>query len=712
MTSSSTGSGGTPGLTPYAASKGGVDPQVGTMAMAWAQRRVRVNAIAPGYIENRMTTIYFAGGVGAPDLSMAMNDFFKGFEQLLELAKTLEEKAEKGELKTDIRVNSRSFSSIPRQGNIPDDIGVSRIRTPAAQTGSADNPGADEDAVIITPPPAGTSEASAAPTAGPVAADETLASQSASSPTVSASLHAVGGLGPVIQELRELIEIPLQRPELLQQLGLEPPKGVLLVGPPGTGKTLTARSLADALGVNYIAIAGPEVMGKYYGEAEGRLRQVFEKAVKAAPCLIFIDEIDSLAPDRSQVEGEVEKRLVAQLLTLMDGFATTAGVIVLAATNRPDHIDPALRRPGRFDREILFRVPDRAGRLEILHIQTRNMPLEATVDLAAIADLAVGMVGADLKALCQKAAYLALRRQVPALEAKIPADLHISGIDFDQALKAIKPSVLRTVEVEAPQITWNDIGGLASVKQVLRESVEGMLLYPELYQQTGAQAPRGILLWGPPGTGKTLLAKAVAAQAQANFIAVNGPELLSRWVGAAEQAVRELFAKARQAAPCVVFIDEIDTLAPARGQFQGDSGVSDRVVGQLLTELDGLQVCTDVLLVGATNRRMAIDPALLRAGRLDLQIEVGLPNRDSRLAILQVHNQNRPLEAVKLDALAAQTEGWNGADLALLSNQAALESIRAYRAAGETDPTRIRIRPQHFQQAWEALVYQKQQTSQ
>ncbi|WP_204139136.1 AAA family ATPase [Halomicronema sp. CCY15110] len=642
-----------------------------------------------------------------------MNDFFKGFEQLLELAKTLEEKAENGELKTDIRVNARGLGNIPRQGNMPD-IGVSRIRTPGA--GDDDDGGISEE-VIITPPPADTSKG----------ADATVASENATtadaSPSPSAqtppqqaapkapempSLKDVGGLAAVIQELKELIEIPLKRPDVLTKLGLEPPRGVMLVGPPGTGKTLTARSLAEELGVSYIAIVGPEIMGKYYGEAEGRLRKVFEKAAKSAPCLIFIDEIDSLAPDRSKVEGEVEKRLVAQLLSLMDGFAKTQGVVVLAATNQPNHIDPALRRPGRLDREVHFRVPDRDGRLEILKIQTREMPVDDTVSLDAVADVAVGMVGADLKALCQKAAYLALRRQVSSLSDPIPPDLHVSQADFAAALKEIKPSVLRSVEVESPQVEWDDIGGLAAAKQTLQESVEGVLLYPELYQQTGATAPRGILLWGPPGTGKTLLAKAVAAQARANFIAVNGPELMSRWVGAAEQAVRELFIKARQAAPCVVFIDEIDTLAPARGQHQGDSGVSDRVVGQLLTELDGLQDSTDVLLVGATNRRTALDPALLRSGRLDLQIEVDLPTVESRLAILQVHNSDRPLENIDLADLAAQTDGWNGADLALLSNQAALEAIREYRASGADDPTQIHIQPQHFAAALAALQRQKQ----
>jgi transitional endoplasmic reticulum ATPase len=605
-----------------------------------------------------------------------MSDFFNGFEQLLELAKLLEEKMEKGELKADVQINSRPLSSIPRQGNIPTGgIGTSRVQPNPSPTATP----AEE--VTVTPPAA----------------------------TQSASLKEVGGLSDVLKELRELVEIPLKRPELLTKLGLEPTRGVLLVGPPGTGKTLTARSLSEELGVNYIAIVGPEVMGKYYGEAEARLRSIFEKASRSTPCIVFIDEIDSLAPDRSKVEGEVEKRLVAQLLGLMDGFAQTKGVIVLAATNRPDHLDPALRRPGRFDREVQFRVPDRDGRLEILTILTRNMPLDGSVELGAIADLSVGLVGADLKAVCQKAAYTALRRQVPSLDHPIPENMTLTQADFLLAIREVKPSVLRSVEVESPEVAWDEIGGLATVKQTLQESVEGALLYPELYQQTGAKAPRGILLWGPPGTGKTLLAKAIASQARANFIAVNGPELLSRWVGAAEQAVRELFTKARQAAPCVVFIDEIDTLVPARGKFQGDSGVSDRVVGQLLTELDGLQGCTNVLLVGATNRPEALDPALLRAGRLDLQLKVDLPDLPSRLAILQVHNQDRPLAEVNLEDWATQTEGWNGADLALLSNQAALEAIRRYRAQGLTDPTTIRITTEDFIAAHQLLSMQKQQ---
>lgn len=538
--------------------------------------------------------------------------------------------------------------------------------------------------------------------------ENTVLSTPSSEESVQPTLAGVGGLSSVLRELRELVELPLKRPNVLAALGLEPTTGVLLTGPPGTGKTLTARALATDLDVNYIAIVGPEVIGKYYGEAESRLRSIFQKAARSAPCIIFIDEIDSLAPDRSKVEGEVEKRVVAQLLSLMDGFAKTKGIIVLAATNRPDHLDPALRRPGRFDREIAFRVPDRGGRLEILEILTAMMPLHESVDLNAIADLSGGMVGADLKALSQKAAYLALRRLLPSLDSPMPAQMSVTQADFLEAIRHIKPAVLRSIEIEAPKVTWDAIGGLDHIKQTLQDSVEGALLYPELYDHTKAKAPRGILLWGEPGTGKTLLAKAVAAQARANFIAVNGPELLSKWVGASEQAVRELFTKARQASPCVVFVDEIDTLAPARGRYQSDSGVSDRVVGQLLTELDGLHDCTNVLFVGATNRPETLDPALLRAGRLDLQLKVDLPDHMSRLAILHVHNRDRPLEEVELDSFAAQTEGWNGADLALLSNQAALEAVRRYRTQGMNDPTCLRIKMDDFTIAYQRLLLQRE----
>ena len=601
-----------------------------------------------------------------------MSDLFKGFDELLELAKKLEEKIQSGEVKTSFQVNS--FSNIPRQGNIPrKPVTVSNFGTQTPN--SVSEP-------IITPPP---SEAK----------------------QTQIKLSQVGGLTEVIKELRELVELPLKRPEILAKLGLEPPHGVLLVGPPGTGKTLTARALAEELGVNYIAIIGPEVMGKYYGEAEGKLRQIFDEASRHTPCLVFIDEIDSLAPDRAKVEGEVEKRLVAQLLGLMDGFAKMSGVIILAATNRPEHLDPALRRPGRFDREVQFRVPDREGRIEILRIITQTMPLSQEVNLEEIADFSLGFVGADLKALCQKAAYFALRRQVVSLDEPLPEIMTINREDFFLAIQEIKPAVLRSVSIESPQVKWEEIGGLETIKQILQESVEGQLLYPELYAKTGAKVPRGILLYGPPGTGKTLLAKAVASQARANFIGVNGPELLSRWVGDAEQAVRELFRKARQASPCVIFLDEVDTLAPVRGSYLGDSGVSDRVVGQLLTELDGLQNAVQILLICATNRPDALDPALLRSGRLDLQLKVDLPDYNSRLAILQVHNQDRPIVGVDFAHLATETEGWNGADLALLSNQGALEAIRRYRALGLSNPSLIEITGEDFERAFLGLIAQR-----
>jgi transitional endoplasmic reticulum ATPase len=611
-----------------------------------------------------------------------MDDFFKdveelldqGFEELLSFVRVIEGRDDET-FNTSVKRSSRSTTQWQEEPS-SDHRHVHTAST--TETSSA----TVADDVLITPPPAN------------------------SQPPVT--LKGVGGLSEVLRELRELVELPLKRPDVLKMLGLEPTSGVLLVGPPGTGKTLTARALAEDLEVNYLAIVGPEIIGKYYGEAEARLRSLFTKAARSAPCIVFIDEIDSLAPDRSKVEGEVEKRVVAQLLSLMDGFAKTPGVIVLAATNRPDHLDAALRRPGRFDREVPFRVPDRAGRLEILKILTKAMPLEASVDLGAIADFSVGMVGADLKALCQKAAYTALRRLVPSLSGNLPPSMTITQADLLHALKQVKPSVLRSVEVESPNISWDAIGGLDSVKQTLQESVEGALLYPELYQHTKAKAPRGILLWGPPGTGKTLLAKAVAAQARANFIAINGPELLSKWVGASEQAVRDLFTKARQASPCVVFVDEIDSLAPARGSYQGDSGVGDRVVGQLLTELDGLQDCANVLLIGATNRPETLDPALLRSGRLDLQIKIDLPDQASRLDILHVHNHDRPLaDDVNLPAWAEQTDGWNGADLALLSNQAALEAIRRYRHEGLTNPKAIQMTHQDFAIAHQRLIHQR-----
>ncbi|BBC22787.1 AAA family ATPase [Pseudanabaena sp. ABRG5-3] len=602
-------------------------------------------------------------------------------DQLIDLAQKLEEKQKSGEIHTEVNVTSRPLASIPRRGNIP--------RSPRAATATG---GSGE----VTSPD--------------VVKPETPSEHSPKDkPQAIAEL--VGGLGDTLAQLRDLVEIPLKRPDVLAKLGLEPPKGVLLVGPPGTGKTLTARSLANVLGVNYIAIVGPEIISKYYGEAETRLRQVFEKAAKSSPCLIFIDEIDALVPNRANVEGEVEKRLVAQLLGLMDGFAETKGVIVLAATNRPDAIDPALRRPGRFDREIIFPIPDRKARREILEIHTRSMPLTSDVDLEDIADRAYGYVGADIKGLCQVAATNALRRQV-ANVVDIPDNLNVNREDFEFALKQVQPAVLRSLQIQVPKVKWSEIGGLATVKQTLQEAVAGALVDPALYAHTRAKAARGVLLYGPPGTGKTLLAKAIATQAQANFISVAGSELLTKWVGASEQSIRQLFAQARQASPCVIFIDEIDTLAPARGSYQGDSGVSDRVIGQLLTELDGLQSAEGLLVIGATNRRDFIDPALLRSGRIELHMMVDLPDTDSRRAILEVHNRDRPLDChLNLEIWAERTENWNGADLAFLSNRAAIFAIRRHQRDHsnqlENQLENLRITNEDFEQAFAEIQAQR-----
>lgn len=600
-------------------------------------------------------------------------------DQLIDLAQKLDEKQKSGEIHTEVNITSRPLSSIPRRSNIP--------RSPRSAASTYTNGDREVTSPDVVKPD--------------------VPKENSKSDQPQAIAELVGGLGETLAQLRDLVEIPLKRPDILAKLGLEPPKGVLLVGPPGTGKTLTARSLANVLGVNYVAIVGPEIISKYYGEAETRLRQVFEKAVKSAPCLIFIDEIDALVPNRANVEGEVEKRLVAQLLGLMDGFAETKGVIVLAATNRPDAIDPALRRPGRFDREIMFPIPDRKARREILDIHTRAMPLTEDVDLDDIADRAHGYVGADIKGLCQVAATNALRRQV-ANVADIPENLNVNLQDFEVALKQVQPAVLRSLQIQVPRVQWSEIGGLAKIKQTLQEAVAGALVDPALYAHTRAKAPRGVLLYGPPGTGKTLLAKAIATQAQANFIAVAGSELLTKWVGASEQAIRQLFAQARQASPCVIFIDEIDTLAPARGSYQGESGVGDRVIGQLLTELDGLQSVEGLLVIGATNRRDFIDPALLRSGRIELHMMVDLPDRDSRAAILAVHNRDRPLDpSLDLSIWAERTENWNGADLAFLSNRAAIFAIRRHQQDSSAQLESLQINNEDFEKAFAEITEQR-----
>ena len=487
----------------------------------------------------------------------------------------------------------------------------------------------------------------------------------------------IGGLKEEIQKIREMVELPLRHPELFERLGIEPPKGVLLYGPPGTGKTLLAKAVANETNAHFISISGPEIMSKFYGESEARLREIFEEAKENAPSIIFIDEIDAIAPKREEVTGEVEKRVVAQLLALMDGLESRGKVIVIGATNRPNAIDPALRRPGRFDREIEIRVPDRKARVEILQIHTRNVPLAQDVDLERLASMTHGFVGADLEYLVKEAAMNALRRVLPQIDLeaeKIPAEvlekIQVTMGDFEQALRGITPSALREVYVEVPEVHWDDIGGLDQVKRELREAIEWPLKYPELYRRLGYTIPKGILLYGPPGTGKTLLAKAVATESEANFISVRGPELLSKWVGESERAVREVFRRARQAAPCVVFFDEIDALAPVRG-LSADSMVTERVVSQLLTELDGLAPLSGVVVLAATNRIDIVDPALLRAGRFDKLIYVPLPDAKARAEILRIHLRGKPVaQDVDVEKIAELTDGFSGADLASVVNTA------------------------------------------
>jgi transitional endoplasmic reticulum ATPase len=487
----------------------------------------------------------------------------------------------------------------------------------------------------------------------------------------------IGGLKDAIQKIREMVELPLRHPELFERLGIEPPKGVLLYGPPGTGKTLLAKAVANESNAHFISISGPEIMSKFYGESEARLREIFKEAKEKAPSIIFIDEVDSIAPKREEVTGEVERRVVSQLLTLLDGLEARGKVIVIAATNRPNAIDPALRRPGRLDREIEIPVPDRKGRLEILQIHTRNMPLAPDVDLERLASVTHGFVGADLEYLCKEAAMKALRRILPEIkleEPRIPQEilnkLQVTMADFEAALKEITPSALREVYLETPEVHWDDIGGLEDVKRELKEAVEWPLKYPELYKRLGYNMPKGVLLYGPPGTGKTLLAKAVATESEANFISVRGPELLSKWVGESERGIREVFRKARQAAPCIIFFDELDAIAPVRG-LGADSMVTERVVSQLLTEMDGIQGLSGVVVIGATNRIDMIDRALLRAGRFDKIIYVPPPDKEARRQIFKIHMRNKPIgDDVSLDALVEQTQGFSGADIAAVVNTA------------------------------------------
>ena len=521
----------------------------------------------------------------------------------------------------------------------------------------------------------------------------------------------IGGLKKEIALIREMVELPLRHPELFERLGIDPPKGVLLHGPPGTGKTLIAKAVANETNAHFISISGPEIMSKFYGESEQRLREIFQEAEENAPSIIFIDELDSIAPKREEVTGEVERRVVAQLLALMDGLEARGQVVVIGATNRPNALDPALRRPGRFDREIEIGIPDRNGRYEILQIHTRGMPLADDVDLEKLADITHGFVGADLASLCKEAAMHALRRILPEinLDEEIPAEvigkLKVTRKDFEEALRNIEPSALREVFVEIPKVKWEDIGGLEKVKQELKEIVEWPLKYPEFFERLKMKPPKGVLLFGPPGTGKTLLAKAAANESEANFISVKGPEFLSKWVGESERAVRETFRKAKQAAPCIIFFDEIDAIAPVRGSGF-DSHVTERVVSQILTEMDGLEELRDVIIIAATNRPDLVDPALLRPGRLDRLIYIPAPNREERKKIFEVHLRGKPLaDDVNLDDLARRTEGYVGADIEAICREAAMMALREHLSSVVADKyikdstENIIIRKEHFEQA-------------
>jgi transitional endoplasmic reticulum ATPase len=521
----------------------------------------------------------------------------------------------------------------------------------------------------------------------------------------------IGGLSAEIKKVREMIELPMKHPELFERLGVEAPKGVLLYGPPGTGKTLLAKALASETNAHFQTLSGPEIMSKYYGESEEKLRQLFKTAEENAPSIILIDEIDSIAPKREEVTGEVERRVVAQMLALMDGMETRGKVVVIAATNRPDSIDPALRRPGRFDREIEIGVPNRQSRLEVLQIHTRGMPLSKDVNQEKLADVTHGFVGADLAALAREAAIRAIRRVLPEIDLEvesIPVEtlnkIEVNNDDFLAALREMDPSAMREVMVESPNVHWDDIGGLADVKQQLIESVEWPLTYAKLFEHMDAKAPRGILLYGPPGTGKTMLAKAVATESQANFISIKGPEFLSKWVGESEKAVRETFRKARQAAPSVVFLDEIDSIAPSRGGASSDSHVTERVISQILTELDGLESLNSVMVIAATNRPDIIDPALLRPGRFDRLIEIGLPDEQARQQILKIHMSKKPLaDDVKVEELAKLTDKYSGADLGAVVNEAVMLAIREYVQSGackiDDKTCDYKVEKKHFDEA-------------
>ena len=536
----------------------------------------------------------------------------------------------------------------------------------------------------------------------------------------------IGGLTDEIKKVREMIELPLRHPEIFEKLGIEAPKGVLLYGPPGTGKTLLAKAVANESNAHFISISGPEIMSKFYGESEARLREIFKEAKEKSPSIIFVDEIDSIAPKREEVTGEVERRVVSQMLSLMDGLEARGKVIVISATNRPNAIDPALRRPGRFDREIEIKVPDKKGRKDILAIHTRNMPLDDDIQIDKIAGVSHGYVGADLEYLCKEAAMKCLRRLLPELnleDEKIPPEtldkLIVNSEDFQKALIEVTPSGMREVFIENPDVKWEEVGGLEDVKKELQEAVEWPMKYPMLYDKLGHKMPRGILLHGPSGTGKTLLAKAVATQSEANFVSVRGPELLSKWVGESERGIREIFRRARQASPCVIFFDEIDSIAPIRGAG-GETAVTERVVSQLLTELDGMENMHGVVVLAATNRADMIDPALLRPGRFDKIIQIPLPDKDSRKQILKINTEQIPAvtdandpEHVDLEKIAEITDGMSGADVAAIANTAVSLVIHEYLDSHpdaktiESSSKEARVTMKHFEEAVKKVRGQK-----
>ena len=537
----------------------------------------------------------------------------------------------------------------------------------------------------------------------------------------------IGGLTNEIKKVREMIELPLRHPEIFEKLGIEAPKGVLLYGPPGTGKTLLAKAVANESNAHFISISGPEIMSKFYGESEARLREIFKEAREKSPSIIFIDEIDSIAPKREEVTGEVERRVVSQMLSLMDGLEARGKVIVISATNRPNAIDPALRRPGRFDREIEIRVPDKKGRKDILAIHSRNMPLTDDVNIDKLASVSHGYVGADLEYLCKEAAMKCLRRLLPILdlqEEKLPPEtldkLIVNGDDFSKALMEVIPSGMREVFIENPDVKWDDVGGLDDVKRELQEAVEWPMKYPGLYDKLGHKMPRGILLHGVSGTGKTLLAKAVATESEANFISVRGPELLSKWVGESERGIREIFKRARQSSPCVIFFDEIDSIAPIRGAG-GETQVSERVVSQLLTELDGMENMHGVVVLAATNRADMIDPALLRPGRFDKIIQIPLPDKDSRKKILEITAKEIPTvtddsatQRIDYDKLSEMTDGLSGADVAAVANTAVSLVIHEFLDKNpdvkdvEKQSMDVKVTMEHFEKSVKKVREQKE----